>query len=101
MLSPQWNAFHVPIVVIVLQYLLIPILIVLLVWMIAFIMDNVETLHAVSVLKKKVFLVCIACLANNSNTSINGSTTGVTKSMKTATKHAKPKYRHKVLLLYG
>ena len=41
--------------------------------------------------KKKVFLVCIACLANNSNTSINGSTTGVTKSMKTATKHAKSK----------
>ena len=51
---PQWNAFHVPIVVIVLQYLLIPILIVLLVWMIAFIMDNVETLHAVSVLKKSI-----------------------------------------------
>ena len=41
--------------------------------------------------KKNVFLVCIACLANNSNTSINGSTTGVTKSMKTATKHAKSK----------
>ena len=41
--------------------------------------------------KKKVFLICIACLANNSNTSINGSTTGVTKSMKTATKHAKSK----------
>ena len=41
--------------------------------------------------KKKVFLVCIACLANNSNTSINGSSTGMTKSMKTATKHAKSK----------
>ena len=54
MLSPQWNAFHVPIVEIVLQYLLIPILIVLLVWMIVFIMDNVETLHAVSVLKKSI-----------------------------------------------
>ena len=91
MLSTQWNAFHVPIVVIVLQYLLIQILIVLLEWMIAFIMDNVETLHANTVLRKKVFLVCIACLANNSSTSINGSTTGVTKSMKTATKHAKSK----------
>ena len=53
MLSPQWNAFHVPIVVIVLQYLLIQILIVLLEWMIAFIMDNVETLHAKTVLRKK------------------------------------------------
>ena len=50
MLSPQWNAFHVPIVEIVLQYLLIPILIVLLLWMIAFIMDNVETLRAKTVL---------------------------------------------------
>ena len=55
MLSPQWNAFHVPIVGIVLQYHLIPILIVLLVWMIAFIMDNVGTLHAKNVLKRKKY----------------------------------------------
>ena len=92
MLFPPWNAFHVSIVVIVLQYHLIPILIVLPVWMIAFIMANVGTLHAKTVLKrKKVFLVCIAGLTTNSNTLINGSTTGVTKSMKTATKHAKSK----------
>ena len=39
--------------------------------------------------KKKVFLVCIACQATNNNGSVNGSTTGVTKSIKTATKHAK------------
>ena len=38
--------------------------------------------------KKKVFLVCIACLATNNNTSVNGSTHGVQKSTKTATKHA-------------
>ena len=36
-----------------------------------------------------VFLVCIACHAINNNRSVNGSTTGVTKSIKTATKHAK------------
>ena len=39
--------------------------------------------------KKKVFLVCIACLATNNNRSVNGSTHGVHKSTKTATKHAK------------
>ena len=39
--------------------------------------------------KKKVFLVCIACQATNNNRSVNGSTTSVTKSIKTATKHAK------------
>ena len=39
--------------------------------------------------KKKVFLICIACQATNKNRSVNGSTTGVTKSIKTATKHAK------------
>ena len=39
--------------------------------------------------KKKVFLVCIACLATNNNRSVNGSTYGVQKSIKTATKHAK------------
>ena len=39
--------------------------------------------------KKKVFLVCIACHATNNSRSVNGSTTGVTKSIKTATKHAK------------
>ena len=37
--------------------------------------------------KKKVFLVCIACLATNNNRSVNGSTHG--ESTKTATKHAK------------
>ena len=39
--------------------------------------------------KKKIFLACIACHAINNNRSVNGSTTGVTKSIKTATKHAK------------
>ena len=39
--------------------------------------------------KKKVFLVCITCQATNNNRSVNGSTTGVTKRIKTATKHAK------------
>ena len=39
--------------------------------------------------KKKVFLVCIACSATNNNRSVNGSTHGVHKSTKTATKHAK------------
>ena len=52
---PLWNAFHVLIVVIVLQYHLIPILIVLLLWMIAFIMANVGTLHAKTVLKRKKY----------------------------------------------
>ena len=37
--------------------------------------------------KKKVFLVCIACLATNNNRSVNGSTNSVKKSIKTATKH--------------
>ena len=39
--------------------------------------------------KKKVFLVCIACLATNNNRSVNGSIHGVQKSTKSATKHAK------------
>ena len=39
--------------------------------------------------KKKVFLVCLAYLATNNNISVNGSTYGVQKSIKTATKHAK------------
>ena len=39
--------------------------------------------------KKKVFLICIACHAINNNRSVNGSRTGATKSIKTATKHAK------------
>ena len=38
--------------------------------------------------KKKVFLVCIAC-QSMSVRSVNGSMTGVTKSTKTTTKHAK------------
>ena len=39
--------------------------------------------------KKKVFLVCIACQATNNNRSLNGSTTCVTKRIKSATKYAK------------
>ena len=39
--------------------------------------------------KKKVFLICIACQATTNNRSVNGSMTGVTKIIKTATKHAK------------
>ena len=39
--------------------------------------------------KKKVFLVCIACLATNNNRSVHGSTHSVYKSTKAATKHAK------------
>ena len=39
--------------------------------------------------KKTVFFVCIACHATNNSISVNGSTTGVTKSIKTTTKHAK------------
>ena len=56
--------------------------------------------------KKKVFLICIACHAINNNQSVDGSTTGVTKSIKTATKHAKSqqhmssmKYRKRLSLL--
>ena len=37
--------------------------------------------------KKKVFLVCIAC-QSITDRSVNGSMTGVIKSIKTATKHA-------------
>ena len=55
--------------------------------------------------KKKVFLVCLACLATNNNRSVNSSTYGVQKSIKTATKHAKSqqhmnsiKYWKKLLL---
>ena len=39
--------------------------------------------------KEKVFLICIACLVTNNNRSVNGSTNGLQKSIKTATKHAK------------
>ena len=39
--------------------------------------------------KKKVFLVCLGCLATNNNRSVNGSTYGVQKSIKTTTEHAK------------
>ena len=39
--------------------------------------------------KKKVFLICSACLATNNSISVNGSMTGVTKSIKTTTKHTK------------
>ena len=39
--------------------------------------------------KKKIFLVCLACLATNNNRSVNGSTYGVQKNIKTATKHTK------------
>ena len=53
MLSPLWNAFHVLIVAIVLQYHLILILIVLLVWMIDSIMAKAGTLHAKIVVKRK------------------------------------------------
>ena len=56
-------------------------------------------------IKKKVFLVCIACLATNNNRSVHGSTHSVHKSTKTATKHAKTqqhmnsmKYWKKILL---
>ena len=90
MLFPLWNALHVLIVAIMLQYHLILIHIVLLVWMIVSIMANAGTLHDKIVLKKeKVCLVCIACQATNNNRSVNGSMTGVTKSIKTTTKHAK------------
>ena len=39
--------------------------------------------------KKKVFPVCLACLATNNNRSVNCSTYAVQKCIKTATKHAK------------
>ena len=39
--------------------------------------------------KEKGFLVCIACQATNNNRSVNGSMTGVRKSIKTATKRTK------------
>ena len=39
--------------------------------------------------KKKVFLVFISCLATNNNRSVHGSTHGVHKNTKIATKHAK------------
>ena len=90
MLFPLWNPFHVLIVAIVLQYLLILIHTILLAWMIVYIMANARTLHGQTCSKKKkVFLVCIECSATNNNRSVNGSTHGVHKSTKTATKHAK------------
>ena len=66
---PLWNAFHVLIVVIMLQYHLILILIVLLVWMIVSIMANAGTLHAKIVLKRKryssyVLLVWLQIIIN-------------------------------------
>ena len=59
--------------------------------------------------KKKVFLICIACQATNNrsvkcqatnnNRSVNGSTTGVTKRIKTATKHTKSQ-QHMSSMMY-
>ena len=88
-LFPLWNTFHVLIGAIMLQYHLILIHTLLLAWMIVFIMTKAGTLHAKIILKKKVFLVCIACLATNNNRSVSGSTNGVQKIIKTATKHTK------------
>ena len=45
-------------------------------------------------MKKKVFLVCIAC-QSMSDRSVNGSVTRVTKSIKTATKHTKSQHHMK------
>ena len=53
MLFTLWNPFHVLIVAIVLQYHLILIDTIFLVWMIVFIMANAGTLHAKIVLKKE------------------------------------------------
>ena len=52
-LFPLWNPFHVLIVAIVLQYLLILIHTILLAWMIVYIMANARTLHAKLVLKRR------------------------------------------------
>ena len=51
--------------------------------------------------KEKVFLVCIACHANNNSRSVNGSTTGVTKSIKTATKHRKSQEHMNLMNYWG
>ena len=69
---------------------------VLLAWMTVSIMANGVTLHAESLLRKKVFLVCIAC-QSTSDRSVNGSETGVTKSIKSATKHAKSQHHMKLM----
>ena len=88
MLFPLCNPFHVLIVAIVLQYHLILIHTLLLALMIVFIMANAGTLHARIVLKKGIpHLYCMS--GHKYNRSLNGSTTGVTKSIKTATKHTK------------
>ena len=59
MLFPLWNAFHVLIVDNMLQYHLIPIHIVLLVWMIVSITANGGTLHAKVVLKRKRYSLSV------------------------------------------
>ena len=59
MLSPIWNPFHVLIVAIVLQYLLILIHTSLLAWMIVFIMANAGTLHAKIVLTRKRYSLSV------------------------------------------
>ena len=51
--------------------------------------------------KKKVFLVCIACLATNNNRSVHGSSHGVHKSTKTATKHAKTQQHMNSMKYWG
>ena len=51
--------------------------------------------------KKKVFLVCIACLATNNNRSVHGSTTSVYKSTKAATKHAKTQQHMNSMKYWG
>ena len=56
---PLWNAFHVLVVAIVLQYHLILSHIVLLVWMIVSIKANAQTLHAKIVLKRKRYSLSV------------------------------------------
>ena len=51
--------------------------------------------------KKKVFLVCIACLATNNNRSVHGSTHSVNKSTKAATKHAKTQQHMNSMKYWG
>ena len=51
--------------------------------------------------KKKVILICIVCLATNNNRSVNGSTHGVQKSTKSATKHAKSQQHMNSMKYWG
>ena len=51
--------------------------------------------------KKKVFLVCIACLTTNNNRSVHGSTHSVYKSTKAATKHAKTQQHMNSMKYWG